>query len=79
MADDIVLVQCRRGHKGLTICPSCKGTGLVEAGTKGSHLYVHEDGSAPTLPSGDPVCPSCFGSGLLQPHGGMGSCFSSSP
>lgn len=76
MADAINLVQCRRGHKGLTVCTSCFGTGVVSSGTAGGHSYVKADGSAPNPnpdAHGSAVCQSCFGSGLLEPH----SCFGS--
>ena len=76
MADPINLVQCRRGHKGLTVCTSCFGAGVVSSATQGSHSYVNEDGTPPD-PGGEGsvVCQSCFGSGLLEPH----SCFGSPP
>ena len=76
MAEPINLVQCRRGHKGLTVCTSCFGTGVVSSATKGSHSYVHEDGTVPNPgEQGTVVCQSCFGSGLLEPH----SCFGPTP
>lgn len=72
----IELVQCRRGHMGLTVCPSCFGTGLVPAGTEGGHSYLTEKGDPPVAPpQSDPICQSCFGSGLLEPH----SCFTRQP
>ena len=76
MADAINLVQCRRGHKGLTVCTSCFGTGVVSSDRSGGHAYVNADGSAPNPnpnAQGNAVCQSCFGSGLLEPH----SCFGS--
>lgn len=76
MADAINLVQCRRGHKGLTVCTSCFGTGVVSSDKAGGHSYVNADGSAPSPnpgAQGNAVCQSCFGSGLLEPH----SCFGS--
>ena len=76
MADAINLVQCRRGHKGLTVCTSCFGAGVVSSATQGSHSYVNEDGTPPDPGAeGSVVCQSCFGSGLLEPH----SCFGSPP
>jgi hypothetical protein len=73
MMADVELVQCRRGHMGLTVCPSCKGTGMVPEGTKGGHSYLKENGDPPDqLPQGDPVCQSCIGSGLLGPHSCIG-------
>lgn len=75
MADAINLVQCRRGHKGLTVCTSCFGSGVVSGATQGSHSYVKEDGTVPDATAGSVVCQSCFGSGLLEPH----SCFGSTP
>ena len=68
------LVQCRRGHGGLTVCPSCLGTGIVPEGTPGNHAYVMENGSPPSaVPSGGAVCQSCTGSGLLERHSCTGA------
>ena len=49
------LVACKRGHTGLTVCPSCEGTGHVKSDDKGNT-------------SGHQHCTACQGSGLLQPH-----------
>lgn len=67
------LVTDRNGHSGLTVCPTCGGSGHVPAGTQGNHGWVKEDGDAGhPISTGQHVhCASCGGSGLLEPH----SCF----
>jgi hypothetical protein len=67
------VVTDRNGHSGLTVCPTCGGTGHLPAGTQGNHGWVNDKGAAahPRAKNHDVHCVSCLGSGLLEPH----SCF----
>lgn len=62
------LVSCGNGHDNLTVCPTCSGTGHVEAGAPGAGPWIPKKLGAQTAGTGDPHCVACQGSGLLQAH-----------
>lgn len=68
------LVSCGHGHDGLTVCPTCNGTGHVAVGKPGAQPWLPRGPGAAAAGTGDPHCVACKGSGLLEAHGQAGSC-----
>lgn len=68
------LVNCGHGHTGLTVCPTCNGTGHVEAGKPGAAPWIAKSAGAAAAGTGHPHCVACKGSGLLEAHSSSGSC-----
>lgn len=63
------LVECGAGHGGLTVCPTCDGSGHVDPGEPGSPSWAKKaEGKSAGGHSHHQHCRTCQGSGLLQPH-----------